>query len=111
MFQSVLKEPRSSDGTETGAGAVIYFIQSEAGPIKIGFTNGDTAASAYGRVRTLQTGHPWPLRLVHATDGKGSTEKALHRRFAPYRMMGEWFHLSEEILAWIEADKVRLKQN
>lgn len=50
------------------------------------------------RARQLQTGNPIPLRLLDFVVGD---EKAIHRRFARYRVQGEWFRLSDEIKAYI----------
>ena len=74
----------------------IYFIQSVlGGPVKVGL-----AANIETRLKTFQTGSPFPLRIVKSITGvKRQTEQELHRKFAKYRLHGEWF--SEEVLFFI----------
>lgn len=64
-----------------------YFIQSVyGGPIKIG----SSANSLLSRLKALQTGHPEPLRVLARMPG-AFHEGQLHRRFADWRLTGEWF--------------------
>lgn len=66
---------------------VTYFIQAVAGgPIKIGVTSGDPDA----RAKALQVGNPHRLRVV-AVIADATAERVLHKRFADWRLMGEWF--------------------
>lgn len=79
--------------------SVVYFVQAGPdGPIKIGIT---TALDS--RLRTLQTGSPRRLRLLHTESGGRQRELAFHRRWARHRLRGdgEWFHPAPEILAYI----------
>lgn len=46
------------------------------------------------RLRHLQVGNAAPLRLVFTRPGHRPEEVALHKRFAPKRVRGEWFALS-----------------
>ncbi|WP_435844243.1 GIY-YIG nuclease family protein [Streptomyces griseoluteus] len=55
--------------------------------VKIG-----TSADPEGRLRSLQTGQPVELSLLWTCDG--DYERALHARFAEYRIRGEWFDLT-----------------
>lgn len=66
---------------------MIYFIESDAGPIKIGYTE----SSATERREELQTGSAWPLSLLGTIEGDRETEAMLHHKFAAQRMQGEWF--------------------
>ncbi len=91
---------------------MIYFIQDEASlAIKIGFTNGDPEE----RLKTLQTGCPGKLWLIHTTPGDQAFEKDLHDRFAQARVNGEWFRPVPAILwfvvATLKADSAREKFN
>jgi len=74
----------------------VYFIQSgERGPIKIG-----AAANPFARLRELQTGNPYQLRLLLAEDAgchAWALERALHRRFASSRLGGEWFAITHDM--------------
>src|SRR5258708_6780159 len=72
----------------------IYFIQvCNLGPIKIGYTK----ARPLDRMEELQCGCPWSLRLMGAVNGSKFDEARLHDKFAPFKMMREWF--SADILA------------
>jgi hypothetical protein len=56
--------------------------------VKIGHTTLDPQR----RLAALQTGQPMTLSLLWSTTGK--YERELHRRFAAYRVRGEWFDLT-----------------
>lgn len=76
----------------------IYFIQGESGgPIKIGYTT-----DLEQRLKTLQTGYPDRLDLLLAFPGKPKHEKAIHKQFEPYRLNGEWFRPTPEVMAKIK---------
>lgn len=67
----------------------VYFVQCEGGgPVKIGATR-----NLEQRLLALQTGCPFPLRLLSAlpTADPLGYERHLHRRFARHRLDGEWF--------------------
>lgn len=70
----------------------VYLIGSpSARPVKIG-----VAKSVETRIAELQIGSPLPLQLIWKTRGGRSLERALHERFAPYRIHGEWFDFGDE---------------
>lgn len=72
----------------------VYFIRAEGGgPIKIG-----RSADPDKRLRELQTGHPYPLRVVGMASGGRELEAALHRILCDYRLMGEWFEDTGPVL-------------
>lgn len=73
---------------------VVYFIQEGAGgPVKIGFTR-----YLASRIAALQTGRKERLALLGTRPGGFAEEQALHRRFAAYRLEGEWFRPVPEVL-------------
>jgi Meiotically Up-regulated Gene 113 (MUG113) protein len=74
----------------------VYFIQAESGPIKIGFTT-----DVRGRMAALQTATAEELTLVGIMVGEQQDEAALHARFAPSRIRGEWFRPDPEILSFV----------
>ena len=79
----------------------IYFIQSEkGGAIKIGLSKNPEE-----RLNELQTSTPYKLKLLAKIKGDISKERELHRRFARYRIRGEWFEASNELLSYIEQIK------
>lgn len=73
---------------------MIYFVQAEiGGPVKVGYTGGEPAE----RIRDLQCGSPFKLRLLGTIEGNQAAERALHKRFAEHRLHGEWFRPCREI--------------
>lgn len=77
--------------------AVIYFVQAETGPIKIGSTS-----YLASRMVTLRGQSPVPLTLLATMDGDRTAEFRLHARFAAHRLHGEWFSPHPDILAEIK---------
>lgn len=75
----------------------VYFVQQgEDGPIKIGFSD-----DVEHRLATLQTGSPYPLRLLLVIPGSQSKEASFHSKFADARLSGEWFRPVPELLSFI----------
>lgn len=73
----------------------VYFIlDAKDGKVKIGKSNDPEK-----RLKTLQTGHYNKLELIRKT--KRYEESAVHKRFAHYKGMNEWFEYSEEIKHFI----------
>jgi len=73
-----------------------YFVQGlEGGDIKIGYTKGPP----YGRLRSLDSGSPVPLKIIGLL--AGDQEKKMHLRFASHRSRGEWFRPASELLQFI----------
>lgn len=75
---------------KTVAGSDLYILQSKyTGAIKIG-RSGDPEA----RLRQLQTGSPYELRLILVLPSKGQLEPQIHKRMRKHRLRreaGEWF--------------------
>ncbi len=91
--------------TDPKAG-VVYFIAAAAGPgepmyIKIGKTSG----SAFARMRELQTGNPLQLGVLLTVPGYTDLEAQLHKRFAEYRIRGEWFSPGPKLCAYIDGGR------
>lgn len=78
----------------------VYFIQSESGHIKIGFSTHPEL-----RLAEFQIGCPYRLRLLFAVPmhraGRAS-EAGLHARFEASRFRGEWFNPTPDVLAFVE---------
>ena len=64
----------------------VYFVLSGDQHVKIGHTR-----NARVRLTELQIATHTPLRLVALLPGGAAREAALHRRFARFRVHGEWF--------------------
>jgi len=72
----------------------VYFIQSEnGGPIKIGIST-----NVQGRLASLQTGYPYPLKVLATIPGGEREEKGLHETFAEHRLSGEWFEPVDKLI-------------
>jgi predicted transcriptional regulator of viral defense system len=81
---------------------VVYFIQQgESGPIKIGTT---VFALLDGRLKRLQTGSPYPLRLLGVVEGSYDLERRLHEQFSACRLEGEWFRADASLLQFVRAN-------
>lgn len=70
----------------------LYFIGIEGGPVKIG-----VSTDICGRIASLQTACPYPLKLEALLLGGGHMERSYHQQFASARMQGEWFHRTDEV--------------
>lgn len=69
---------------------MIYFVQAESGPIKIGYVAANR--SLRGRLDQLQVGNHETLHLLAVLPNGGpGLERQLHRAFASVRVRGEWF--------------------
>lgn len=79
----------------TREGSMVYFVQmGDDGPIKIGFSS-----VIERRVSHMQNGNPYPLRLLRTMPGGPADERKLHHRFARWRLQGEWFEPTPELVA------------
>ena len=76
--------------------AVVYFVQSEVGKIKIG-----TSRNLSQRLRELSSGSPVPIRLLLSIPGDRSKELELHMMFAESRSHGEWFEPTQDLISFI----------
>ena len=77
----------------------IYFIQAgEGGPIKVGFTS----MKPERRISHIQTGCPWPIKVIGLIEGDAADEKRIHKQLAPYKTKGEWFSPVAEVLRAVE---------
>jgi excisionase family DNA binding protein len=74
----------------------VYFIGGETGPVKIG-----KAMNPEGRLRDLQCGYPFELKILALVEGSTGVEQGYHRQFAHCRLNGEWFERTPEIEAEI----------
>lgn len=75
----------------------VYFIRS-GGLIKIGYSN-DVRQRVAAIIRTLREGGEY----IGFTAGDRKVEQYYHRRFAGSRVYSEWFTVSDQLLALIEA--------
>lgn len=81
-----------------GAGDV-YFIRCND-RVKIGY-----AKNVEARLADLQVGSPYDLEILGTVSGGHEEEGRLHTLFYQDRIRGEWFRLSDAILAFIEENR------
>ena len=81
----------------------VYFLRSQGTPrrLKIG-----KAKNPIDRMKTLQTGCPYPITLAGAIRCKDDAhalrvERAMHAYFADNRKQGEWFRCTDYILSQV----------
>lgn len=70
----------------------VYVVEAVgAGFVKVGIT----ATDPLGRVKALQTGCPYELRVaaLRKVSSASALEEYIHEWLAPWRGIGEWFQL------------------
>ena len=79
-------------------GTSVYFIGSlESGTVKIGRSD-----NPENRLAKLQTGNPHKLVLYGFIDNVSQElESELHRILDPFRLEGEWFRLTDEVIRFM----------
>jgi hypothetical protein len=77
---------------------MIYFAKLDKKFIKIG-----TSYDVSGRMKSLQTANPFPLKVEAILEGSFQTENGLHELFKHLRYNGEWFRLTDELKWFIRA--------
>lgn len=82
---------------------LVYFIQAYDGTVKIGW-----AIHPSQRLRNLQVGSAWPLRIVALGGGGQKAEAWLHRRLAESRIAGEWFKPTRLVCGAIEQARLEV---
>lgn len=77
----------------------VYFAKEcvKNGAIKIG-----VSTNPHTRVRSLDIGSPNGVVIIAVIPGEIQTEREMHNKFAQYRIKGEWFSPSDELLDFIE---------
>lgn len=74
---------------------MIYFIRAGK-TVKIGVSDNPNL-----RLRELQTGNPFRLKLLGVMAGEYMVEKELHSLFERFRLEGEWFRFTGELEACV----------
>lgn len=83
------------------AACVVYFVRRGGrGPIKIG-----KAIDVEKRVASLQSGNAERLVLLGTAAGGAKMEREMHKRFAEYRLGGEWFRYAGKLAAFVKTLK------
>lgn len=79
----------------------VYFIRN-GNTVKIGHSR-----APHKRMADMRTSNHAKLEMLAITDGGMPREKLLHKRFAKFRISGEWFNLVPEITKYIAGLKRR----
>lgn len=81
----------------------IYFVKArQDGPIKIGWT-----VDPQKRLAQLQTGSHVRLFILGTIEGSSAGESTLQKRWAQYRIRGEWFEPVPEIIEFVNIHRHR----
>jgi hypothetical protein len=95
-----LAEYKSKTREECG---LVYFLRgARTGMVKIGYSR-----APFERMRMHQESSPDILSMDGVMIGPYALEGELHRRFKQHRSHGEWFHGADELLQFIETNKVK----
>jgi hypothetical protein len=77
----------------------VYFVEcGHGGPIKIG-----VAIDPAKRLNAMQMHSPHEMIIVGTCAGARELEQALHAEFAAYRIRGEWFERTENLMHRVQA--------
>lgn len=82
-------------------GYVYFLLNKFDGAVKIG-----TTANPRQRLKALQCSHSQPLEILKVVEGGQELEAELHKKFADYRIVGEWFKAHKTLMSYIK----KLKQ-
>ncbi len=76
----------------------VYFIRVKGTEkVKIGYS-----VALNQRMGDLAVGHPDELELLATVSGGNDAEGRLHRRFAQYRIRGEWYRLEGKLAEYVK---------
>ncbi|HEA66894.1 hypothetical protein LCGC14_1749250 [marine sediment metagenome] len=78
---------------------MIYFIKSESGHVKIGFTNDKNINK---RLSVIQCGNPYKLEILRLLEWEYDQEYEIKKHFEKHKVRGEWFNLNQEIIDYTE---------
>jgi hypothetical protein len=82
--------------------SIVYFVQREEGPIKIGFTS-----DIVRRLAELRKDAGSAVALLACFPGGKPDELRMHERFAPWAIGEEWYARCDELIAFIDGLKER----
>lgn len=76
----------------------VYVVQqNETGPVKVGCT-----INLHSRINLLTTASAYPIRVLAIERGGRNTERKIHEAISEYRLQGEWFKCTPEVVNTIE---------
>jgi hypothetical protein len=74
----------------------VYFLRA-GNTVKIGFS-----INLRQRQEKLRNGNSFPVFICKYVKGDRSAERSFHKRFAEYRLRGEWFDLRGSLAKYLE---------
>lgn len=95
-IRSAQKKSKKAESKKQRTGQIYFIQQGDDGAIKIGYSTNPEK-----RLKSLQTGSAYPLKMLLTIEGSEDQEKALHDQFAAYQLQGEWFRPVDALLAAI----------
>lgn len=90
-IEAMMKAAAGTGDKERAPETVIYFIESR-GFIKIGWTQ-----NWRNRISNLQSASPEPITVLALLARPQIYERTMHKKFAAFRVRGEWFVDCKEI--------------
>lgn len=81
---------------------MIYIIRC-GDAVKIGFSD-----NPFNRIKELQVGNPERLKIIAMFPGSMRLERNIHARLKQYRINGEWFRWTPEVISILESVKISL---
>lgn len=94
LFSLYVKDASKKRKIEEQAKSVVYFfIDKNKKTLKIG-----TSINWKERLKSIQTTCSTEIDILKTIPGDVRTEREWHHRFAKYRLQGEWFTASKELL-------------
>lgn len=79
----------------SASGYVYFMVHGGSDNTGAGMTKIGWARNPARRLKELQVGNPYRLRLEAVFAGSSLVENRVHRTLAPWRVRGEWFALAE----------------
>lgn len=79
------------EGHQSGDEPFVYLLEQN-GSYKIGYSS-----SVSKRVRSFNTAHSKPVRIIAVAPGGRNVELALHEQFQHYKIAREWFSKRIEV--------------
>lgn len=84
-----LERKKRGRNSEDRFGKVYFIGNLDYKLVKIGFSK-----DPIERVKSLQTGCPFPIELFHQSRGTREDETKLHKLYTDLRVNGEWFKIA-----------------
>lgn len=81
---------------------IVYFVKVNR-TVKIGFTE---ERSLNKRLKSLQSGCPYDIQLIHQEKADLCAERSIHKAFNIFSINGEWYNHKNEIFYFLNFVKI-----